>query len=146
MSEPHPPPQTTPGQSFQFSMRFILVLTGVAAVAFAVLFALPDLAAVLIMLSSLLLLPTIILVTVVYGHGYGRAFAVGASLPAFVVLMMVGTIFLQIGMMAGYSELDFSDAESATSLRWFVGVTWGVEFVCGLIGVLGRATSRKLVR
>ncbi len=146
MAEPSPPPlsdsPSSSGGAGQFSLRSALVMTGIAAVAFAILFALPPMIAGISLLCSILLVPTAILVTIVYGKGYARAFAIGASIPAFLLAFWFTLLIVQ-DISISFDDLDFTEGETGRWLRILIGGSWACDLVCGCIGMIGRLASQR---
>lgn len=64
---------------FQFSIRSLLVLTTVTAVAVWVLFVPPQTAGLVALMLVYMLLPAIVVAGIIYHHGSWRAFFIGLS-------------------------------------------------------------------
>lgn len=147
LDQSQPEPAAT--RTGQFGLRTILVITAFAGLAFALLFSVPEEVAGVCYWIQVILVPTVILVTIVYGEGYARAFAIGASVPAFVLGFWYTVLFLGDTAalpVADWTFESFGEMIPYSMLRWLVGIAWSLEFVCGMIGVLARLTSKTHVR
>jgi len=140
----HPVSRADRGR-LQFSLRAMLALTALVAVASAVLFTMPDYLAVPIIIVSTIALPALLTAALVYGNSWQRSFCVGAMFPA-------GMMFFCTLVVVMYClDVDFENpgefCESVTlqysSYRLYAGVSWVLSITIGLFTVaLRRALQR----
>ena len=125
--------QKTPGRAFrfQFSLRALFWLTAAVAVLCSVVFAMPNWAAVPLMLLLTLALPGVLVVLLAHGGPNHRAFAIGAIFPGCAVFLMGAFIFMSAfsGRMPG-SVLD-EDTGHAARILFLGGLL--ATILCGLL-------------
>jgi hypothetical protein len=79
----------------QFSLRTMLLLMTVSALACGALFAAPPIVGLSIVgIFLLFFTPTVLAIVVIYGSGYGRTFAIGALIPLGVLFQAYSPYFL----------------------------------------------------
>jgi hypothetical protein len=89
----------------QFSLRTMLLVTTLSALACGTLFAAPLYVGIWIASISLLMFtPTVLAIVVIYGSGYARTFAIGALIPMGVLFQAYSPYLLYMFM-----EPDFGD-------------------------------------
>ncbi len=89
--------------SLQFSLRAVLLLMTVSALACSLLFAAPIQVTVTSIIFLVTLMPVAFVTTLTYGQGYARTFAIGAIFPGTIVFLY--SYLLAFGILAG----DLSD-------------------------------------
>lgn len=133
-------------ERLQFSLRHLLILMVVLSVAFAVLFAFPNLAAsVLLSVASILLLVALT-TCVVYGRGHIRAFCIGALFPMVLVAIVVACVFVVITFAVSGNRYDWIFErldEVAGGLRFATVTGWLMAIAAGALSVI---ISRRLTR
>ena len=75
-------PEPTRPPRFQFTISQMIVLTTVVAIFCAATFAVPTWLSIMLANCFGLLVPMVLTVVLVYGHGYERTFCIGALFPA----------------------------------------------------------------
>ena len=117
----------------RFSLKTLMAATTVTAVLCAVFFALPGWLALAIMGFFGAFAPPAVLAAIVYGRGYGRAFAIGCiAAGGCVPLLYMYASLLAVGILGDWSATSISfDDETALAAR----VTFGVFFI--FIGLSG---------
>ncbi len=125
--------QKTPGRAFrfQFSLRSLFWLTGGVAVLCSVVFAMPNWAAVPVMVLLTLALPGVLVVLLAHGSPGHRAFAIGAIFPGCVVFLIGAFVFMSAfsGTMWGAS----ADEDALGAIRLVLPGGLLVTIVCGLL-------------
>ena len=138
-----PSGETAPFKPFrlQFNLRHLLVLMGVLAIDFAVLFASPNaLASVELGVASILLLAGLIS-CLVYARGYVRAFCIGAMIPTTLVAITVGCLFVVLTFEAendSYQRIGEILNRMASGLRFATTTGWLLAIAAGALSVIIR--------
>ncbi len=127
---------------FQFSLKTLMGSITLAAVFFALIFAVPDVVACLVFLAGLLLLLPALVAGTVYGRGYGRAFCIGCLLPFGGFLIMGLNQYLIMVLYALTDEMDW-DAETSGYLKIVLAGFWVWGFLSGATGVAVRRMCRS---
>jgi len=136
MEEPIEQHQQKPARRasrFQFSLRGLLWLTVGVAVLCSVVFAMPDWAAVPLMLLSTLALPGVVVVLLTHGGPNQRAFAIGAIFPA-CAIFAIGAFGLMAAFSGGMSSLAV-DSENPLAFRLLLLGGLVVPILCGLLSL-----------
>ena len=122
----------------QFRLRTVFVLFTLAALALAAVFALPFEEPTYILLTLLTPVPMVFVVCALYGRGYFRTFAIGASLPA--AALYFSPYWLQI-VFFGLDDIFEADGNPlAARLAVIMGLANSIFFLVshGLLAMLVR--------
>lgn len=129
----------------KFTLMSLLIAVTVMAAVCAVFFALPALIAVCVLALVWIVTPPAIVAGIVYGRGYGRAFAIGCvatggCLPfAYLYFMFAGVV----SMVEELSSVA-TDSETVTSFKIMSAVAFGLTLVSGLTSVMVRWLSNRM--
>ena len=129
----------------QFSLKTLFWFVSFSSVVCAVFLALPSWLGVLVLLFSLVILPTLVVSGIVYGRNYFRAFAIGVA-PT--LLPVVGLLML-FPLYGGLLVDGYGEDDSYVTIKIFFAVYFIAVFISGLTGMWVRwlalrlATSRK---
>ena len=118
--------QHTNRSSSQFSIRALMIGTALVAVLCCIFFVVPDLVGSWFMLIATLLFMPAILAALVYGNGRTRAFAVGASPPMCILLLLFTGI-------AGRGLFVFGFGNGGSGLKTFFAVATLVVVASGFV-------------
>lgn len=118
----------------RFSLRAMLILTAVIAVYCAVFFALPPGPSILLlMVATIVPLPTAAIAGIIYGKGHVRAFFIGCiSSTLWVAATFYFFAILLEGNLFDWEDLMAADAEEVRTLQIICFVVHGSMVVCGL--------------
>jgi hypothetical protein len=130
----------------QFGLKTMLLLTLFAAAACAVFFVLPTRLGALILFIVTLSLPAPIVTGIAYGHGYGRAFAIGAAsalgawglvgIPIAFTFMVIERHY-EFEKSASLFALLIAPNDSGDILRYYIAC-WPLVAIAGLLGAAVR--------
>jgi hypothetical protein len=128
------------GAPFQYSLRTMLAVTAFLAVSCSLLFASPGWVRVAGALCLTLILPAMLTVLLVYGRGYVRTFCIGAVFPSGITLLSTAVILAYITFAIAFNTARIWQAlgtleDVGYSPAIFVGISWGLSVLVGLIGV-----------
>ena len=126
--------------SLQFSLRAMLVLTAVVAVACGLLLASPVAVRLITAVVLLIVLPVVPAAVFVYGRRWVRSFALGALCPALALAMGSGLAVMYFGVFLSISYTGFWEAMAELDTGQFgpavlVAAVLSIYFLCGLLGV-----------
>jgi len=134
---------------FQFSLRGLFWLTAGVAVLCSVAFAMPDWAAVPLMLLFTLALPGVSVVLLTHGGPDQRAFAIGAIFPACAIFVIgAGGLLAVFSSFSGGLAGALVDEDAANPIRIFFLGGLLTTIVCGLLSLgvdraIGRGRGKK---
>ena len=139
------------GPRFQFSLRTLLVFTGLAAVVLALLSSVPTWIAGPALFLLAAVLPAALTTLVIYGDGDLRAFSLGALFPAGIqfvtVYVYVFYYTLDLPKRTVYQSWSFDlylgKLPEAEGLRHAAILTWTLSVLLGLVAVGIRRLVKK---
>jgi hypothetical protein len=132
---------------FQYSLRSLLVVTIVVALACTIFFACPVWVGVVAGFCMVLFTPIVLTIVLIHRPGYLRTFCTGALFPAGLLFLFAGLycyVFLLVMFEGG------PNGAPRVVLLIFLGVYWTLVVLSGLLAVLVRwrleAPARRAAR
>jgi hypothetical protein len=128
---------------FQFSIRFLLLLTTVVAVIVWVLFAPPHVVGALVMVGVCLLIPPVVVGGVLYQRDYWRAFFIGAAPWALVLLFGLGVLSIDVLQDGDWLDLFVMNTNDSIEVKFQTGPPLAIILCSGLAAVALRWWSLR---
>jgi hypothetical protein len=121
------------GAPFQYSLRTMLIVMTVLAVALSGIFAGPPWASTLTGLLLSLLATMVLTVGIIYGRGYGRTFCIGGLFPAALILIAYKPDYMDLVRAIGWQDYYGTFGSPDEILPWRVALS---IFVAGVMIVV----------
>ena len=135
------PPDTPKIQrpKFQFSLRTMLLLTGVVAALCSAVFAGPTWLRIFLAFFPLWGWPAALIAAIVYSRGYPRVFCIAALSPCVLsnlaICLMIG--YFSVGMTPSGISYEMGSTELLCCWAFFSAL-FGLSVCCGLLGILAK--------
>jgi hypothetical protein len=125
----------------QYRLRTLFGLTAGVAIVCSVVFALPNWAAVPILLAAFITFPAVLTTGLVYGRGYQRTFCLGALFPVGMAFLLTTPLF---GNYVWFASLDGTgQGNEVLIFRIAIVVVFVLSLVVGMLCVATRRILEK---
>ncbi len=116
----------------QFSLKMLFGITLLAAIICAAMFSMLDSFGALTLALLTAMFHAVEIVGIIYGSGYVRVFAIGATIP------ILGAFFLDLVVMTEFASHPITGIGDWDQIRIQFAVEWLTAILCGVAACLAR--------